>query len=148
MSQALNIVGEATVRRTLKILWLTIPVLAGYLAWTFYGRWRDRQAYMQPMEERKAAQARVFQDAYGGDSLMIRSFYAAPGAINLGQTAQLCYSVSNAKSVRMEPPVEYVWPAFSRCVKVSPSKDTVYKFIAEDDKGNTKTASVRVKVVR
>jgi hypothetical protein len=136
------------VRYSLKILWFTLPLFCCYLVWIFYSRWRDDQAVMRRINEHKAAQARAFDDAYGGDSLAIRSFYAAPQAINLGQTAQLCYSVSNAKSVRMEPPVENVWPAFSRCVKITPSKDTVYKFTAEDDKGNTKNASVSVKVIR
>ena len=135
-------------RYTLKILWVTVPLLCCYLVWTFYSRWHDNQAYVQRINEQKAAQARAFEETYGGDSLMIRSFYAAPQAISPGQTAQLCYSVSNAKSVRVEPSVENIWPAFSRCVKVAPSKDTVYKFIAEDDKGNTKSASVTVKVIR
>lgn len=131
-----------------RVFWITLPLSVLFLAWTFYSRWQDNQSILKRMNERKAADARAFQEVYGGDSLVIRTFYAEHSAINPGQTVKLCYSVLNAKNVRFEPAVENVWPSFSRCVEVSPSKDTVYKFIAEDDKGNTKTASVAIKVLR
>jgi len=62
----------------------------------------------------------------GGNRFEILHFYASPGVIRRGQTAQLCYGVSGAKTVRLEPQPNAVWPSFSRCVDVSPSKDTSY----------------------
>ena len=70
-----------------------------------------------------------------------------PPLIRRGETAQLCYGVSNAKTVRIEPrPACGVWPSLARCVEVAPTKDTAYSLTAEDGKGNTKTATVEVKV--
>ena len=85
-------------------------------------------------------------DAYGGESLAILNFYANPATIRPGETTQLCYSVPNAENVRIEPPVENVWPSLSRCVDVTPTDDTVYTLIAEDDSGNTVTANTTVEV--
>ena len=96
--------------------------------------------------EQEEGQDRAFTKTYGGTSLTILTFYAAPPVIRAGKTTQLCYGVSNAKSVRIEPAVEYVWPSYSRCLKTAPSGDTVYTLIAEDDSGHTKTATVTVHV--
>lgn len=82
----------------------------------------------------------------GGNRFEILQFYAVPGVIRRGQTAQLCYGVSNAKTVRLEPPSGAVWPSFSRCVSVAPSKDTTFTLTAVDAAGHSKTASVVVHV--
>jgi hypothetical protein len=98
------------------------------------------------MEENKRAQDRAVVEAYGGGRFNILGFYVTPAIVLKGQKAQLCYSVINAESVRIEPPVENVWPSLSRCVDVKPDKDTVYQLIAEDAQGNRKTARLTVKV--
>ncbi len=137
-------------RRPFVFLLLSVPLLGGYLGWTFYSRWRDVHAYMQRIEERQADQEaekqRAFKEAYSGTLLTILTFYAAPSVIHPGETTKLCYGVANSKSVRIEPAVEYVWPSYSRCVKIAPMTDTVYKLIAEDDSGRTKTSSLTVTV--
>ena len=70
-----------------------------------------------------------------------------PSTIQAGEKSSLCYSVSNAKAVKIEPQAEEpVWPAFSRCVHVSPRKTTKYTLTIDDGAGHTKTASVEVKV--
>jgi hypothetical protein len=46
----------------------------------------------------------------------------------------------------MEPAVEAVWPALTRCVQVSPKKETEYKLIAEDDAGHSVDQSIAVAV--
>jgi len=132
-----------------KMLLSTILILIFaciYLSWVFYARYRNNHALLQRQEEIKAEQDTAFLKAYGDPNLKISNFYPYPGAIRRGQTTKLCYSVSNATKVRIEPPVEYVWPSFSRCVEVAPVKNTVYKLFAEDAAGNTKTASVEIKV--
>ncbi len=133
-------------RKVFGFTWVGITVMCIYIGWVFYSRWSDNRALIRSLEERKAAQDRAVVEAYGGGSLTILGFYATPTTIHPGKTAQLCYSVSNAQSVRIEPPVENVWPSFSRCVEVTPRSDTAYKLIAEDSTGNAKTASVIVKV--
>jgi hypothetical protein len=82
----------------------------------------------------------------GGDRFEILGFYADPATIRAGETAEVCYSVSNAKSVTLDPPSEPVWPAFSRCVHVSPHKTTTYTLTAEDASGHTKSAAIQVEV--
>jgi hypothetical protein len=49
--------------------------------------------------------------------------------------------------VKIEPQAEEpVWPAFNRCVHVSPRKTTKYTLTIEDAAGHTKTAAVEVRV--
>ena len=52
-----------------------------------------------------------------------------------GANSVLCYGVINAKSVRMEPPVEGVRPSLNKCVEVAPSKETRYTLVAEGNDG-------------
>lgn len=102
------------------------------------------------MEEKKAEQKRAEDErsieTLGGNRFEIQSFYAMPGIIRRGGAAQLCYGVSNAKTVRLDPPAGEVWPSYSRCIEVSPKKDTTYTLTAEDAGGHTKTASLTLKV--
>jgi hypothetical protein len=49
--------------------------------------------------------------------------------------------------MKIEPQAEEpVWPAFSRCVHLSPRKDTTYTLTIEDGNGHSKTAAVEVTV--
>jgi hypothetical protein len=112
----------------------------------YYGRRSATRDLIQDLEERKASEERAVADAYGGDRLSILNFYANPASIRRGETTQLCYSVPNAESVRIDPPVKNVWPSRSRCVDVAPQSDTTYTLIAEDADGNTVTADTTVEV--
>jgi hypothetical protein len=129
------------------IIFISFIVIAAaiYLGWSFYSR-KSANNELTKRTEEQAARDRAFVDAYGGDNLAIKDFYGVPGIIHRGEKAQLCYSVLNSERVRIEPPVENVWPSLSRCVDVMPKKDTTYKLIAEDAKGNTKTAELTIKV--
>ena len=83
----------------------------------------------------------------GGNRFDILDYAASPGTIHAGESSSLCYSVSNAKTVNIEPQTEEpVWPAFSRCVHVSPRKTTTYTLTIGDSAGHTKTAVVEVSV--
>jgi hypothetical protein len=73
--------------------------------------------------------------------VQILNFYASPGTIVEGEAAILCYGVANAKKVRIDPPVDRVWPALTRCVEVSPVSDTRYTLFAEDEQGQQVTES-------
>ena len=39
-----------------------------------------------------------------------------------------------------------MWPSYARCVDVTPKKDTTYTLTIADAAGNTKSATVAVKV--
>ena len=122
-------------------------LLAGfYVGWVFFTRWQANQALEEKAATQRRSQDRQTFEMMGGNRFDILRFYADPGSIRAGDTAELCYSVSNAKSVKLDPPSEPVWPAFSRCVHVSPRKTTTYTFTAEDAAGQTKSATVKVEV--
>jgi hypothetical protein len=118
-----------------------------YVGWVFYSRWEANQDLAEKAAEKQRAQNQQTFEAMGGDHFEILDFAADPPVLPAGERSSLCYSVSNAKAVKIEPQAEEpVWPAFSRCVHVSPRKTTKYTLTIEDGAGNTKTAVVEVKV--
>src|SRR5580693_2242250 len=92
------------------------------------------------------ALAGKFVAVLGGSDFKIISFCATPGKIQRGDTVDMCYGVSNAKAVKLEPPVANVWPSVDRCIQVAPKKTTTYTFTADDGKGNAKTAQLTIEV--
>ncbi|HEV2448127.1 MAG TPA: hypothetical protein VGS58_19485, partial [Candidatus Sulfopaludibacter sp.] len=68
------------------------------------------------------------------------------GRLVEGHSTVLCYGVLNAKTVRIEPPVEGVSPALNRCVEVAPLHDTRYTLTAEAADGHTATESFTLSV--
>jgi hypothetical protein len=130
------------------VFWLSFVIVVAllYVGWVFYSRWNANREAVRAQTEKESSQERKTLDAYGGGGLKILSFYAAPAVIARGGQTNLCYSVTGAKTVRMEPAVDAVWPSLTRCVQVSPRKDTEYKFIAEDGAGHSATNTVAVRV--
>ena len=120
------------------------------VGWILFSRWEEnRQIERRTREEterKQHASDRAALEQLGGKELAIQSFYASPGMIHRGDSAQLCYGVANAKTVKLEPQQSPVWPSYARCVDVSPRKDTIYTLTIADAAGNTKTQSVEVKV--
>ena len=135
-------------RKPFRFTWILVALICIYLGWSYYSQWSKKQTLIETLEEKKASQNRPLSDAYGGGQFAILNFYTTFPSISQGETSQLCYGVSGAESLRIEPPVENVWPSFSRCVDVKPTSDTTYKLIAEDADGNTKTAEATIKVSR
>jgi hypothetical protein len=124
---------------------LIVAALA-YAGWVLASRRREaREMEKRAKENERAEAARTFE-MLGGDRFEILNFYAVPGLIRRGDSAQLCYGVSNAKTVRLEPQTSGVWPSQARCVEVAPKKDTTYTLTAEDGHGNTRTSSLTVQV--
>ena len=71
----------------------------------------------------------------------IIQFYVTPGVVRDGQASKLCYSVEGATTVTLDPPIERVWPAYSRCFEVSPTKNTTYTLTAQNAAGVKVTAT-------
>src|SRR5207245_765395 len=95
--------------------------------------------------ERARANLKIVE-MYGSGNLKILNFYATPGAIPRGQKGLICYGVSNAKSVRIDPGVEPLAPSISRCIEIRPAADTKYTLTAEDASGHRAAMSVLVRV--
>lgn len=129
---------------------LALTIAALIVFWIFFSRWwqnrsiehRERQA----AAEKQRADDRATLEQMGGKELAIQIFYASPGEIRRGQSVQLCYGVANAKSVKLEPQSNPVWPSYSRCVNDSPAKTTNYTLTIADAAGNTKSQSLTVQV--
>jgi hypothetical protein len=73
-------------------------------------------------------------------------FYAAEPVVARGESVVLCYGVENAKSVRMEPPLEDLKPSFNRCFSIAPEKTAEYKFVATGEDGKEVSQRVEVRV--
>jgi hypothetical protein len=120
------------------------------LAWILYSRWEENRLIERRAREEKSEKQqesdRLTLEQLGGKELAIQNFYATPGAIRRGETVQLCYGVANAKTVKLEPQTNPVWPSYARCVDVTPEKDTTYTLTIADAAGNTKTQTLDVKV--
>jgi hypothetical protein len=131
-------------RKAYRFTWMLAVLIVLYLGWVFYSRWSENRAFKVRVQELQESQESTISKTYG--ELKILGFYATPPIVGPGETAQLCYSVTSAENVRIEPHVENVWPSFSRCVDVRPTENTTYKLIAEDADGKKVTAETTVEV--
>ncbi len=126
-----------------------VVVLLGVM-FVMISRWQDRRNIerqaAQERAEKQHAQDRMAVEQLGGKEFAILSFYASPAVIHRGESAQLCYGVANAKTVKLEPQTQPVWPSMARCVEVTPSKSMTYKLTIEDGAGKTQSQDVDVEV--
>lgn len=130
------------------VKWLWLPVILA-LAWSGWVLWSRREATAameKAATEKQAQQDRAVLQKLGGNELTILMFYSNPPVIAKGEKALLCYGVSNASTVRIEPPVDGVSPSLSRCVEVRPSRTTDYTLSARDRGGKTLVQTVSVRV--
>jgi hypothetical protein len=142
--------GKPLLRNPLLYSSLLVGTALLVVLWILYSRWEeDRLIVRRAREETTLKQLendRIALEQLGGKELAIQSFYASPGAIHKGESAQLCYGVANAKVVKLEPQPNPVWPSYARCVDVSPAKSTTYTLTISDASGNTKTQPLQVNV--
>src|ERR1700730_13000221 len=100
-------------------LFLILIVLI-YLGYTFYSRRESNREFEKQREEKSTEQRREDDrraiEQLGGSELAVQSLYVAPASIHRGEKAQLCYNVSNAKTVVLDPPEGNVWPSHFRCI--------------------------------
>jgi hypothetical protein len=135
------------IRKLLPYTSATLVLALIYLAWTFYSRWNNTRSLQQAVDiERAKADAQIVK-MYTGD-LKILSFYTPAGTIRRGEKTLLCYGVASAAKVRIEPGVEPLKPSLSRCVEVSPAKNTLYTLTAEDESGHSATETLTIRVQR
>jgi hypothetical protein len=125
---------------------VVFALVLGYLGCTFFSRWQLDRAIEERVARQKRVQAQQTFEGMGGNHFDILSFYADPRVMQPGHSVHLCYSVSNAKSVTLEPQSNAVWPSYERCVSVSPNKTITYTLTATDATGHTKSATATVEV--
>ncbi len=127
---------------------LGVLIAAGviYDSGVFYTRWNDAQQAAKLRANAETNHEQRVVDALDGDGLKIIAFYASPGIIGRGGRIEICYGVTGAKTVRIEPSVGEVWPALSRCLQAAPGRNTEYKLTAEDGAGHSTTQSLPVEV--
>jgi hypothetical protein len=92
----------------------------------------DGQVWVHPLDTRP-------------QPVRILRFYASVGSLAPGQSARLCYSVENAKVVRISP-MQSAWPAQDRCFDVVPEHTTHYTLLAEGFDGTVATRSFTLSV--
>lgn len=136
----------ANYKRFLAVWCVLVGIVLIYVGYVFYSRSEDVRRIQEEAAEKKRAQDAEAVESMGGSQFDILNFYADPGAIHRGDSVKLCYAVSNAKSVTLEPQSNPVWPSYSRCVSVSPEKTTTYTLTATDAAGHTKSSTLEVQV--
>jgi hypothetical protein len=123
-------------------LFLVLAVVAGYLVWTAESRWSAGRVATAGSGVPDIPKEYLPE----GAGVKIVSFYSATGEISRGDAATICYSVVNAKSVRVEPPVEDLKPSISRCFPASPEQTTSYTLYADGRDGSSATATFAIQV--
>jgi hypothetical protein len=117
-------------------MWIPILIGAVYTGWVF---WQRHVAEPKPAVERDPL-------ASYGNRVKIAQFYVENRELPRGGKTLMCYGVVNAASVRIDPPVEKVWPAVSRCFDLAPARTTRYTLTAEGLDHATVSESVEVAV--
>ena len=137
---------KGVIRRLLPFTTAMMVIAMIYVGYIFYSRHAEQKDAEQKMTEKQQEEARKVAELYGGDELKILNFYATAGPIRRGESTQLCYSVSNAQSVKIDPDLKDLPPSYSNCVRVSPKKDTTYTLSATNKKGDTQQAAITIRV--
>ena len=131
-----------TLRRLLPYTTILCVIAAIYAGTVMYSRWSSNREAERAAKRKTVSQIRLI-----GDGLQILFLYATPPVIHRGEKTLMCYGTANARSVTLDPPVDQVWPAMSRCFDVSPRQKTTYKLTATDAAGKTVTQSVEIDVL-
>jgi hypothetical protein len=135
------------VRKLMPYVTAGVALAALYAAFVFGSRWLENRRIESAAAEAERVKAqREVAQINGDGQLKILHFYVTPGVIGRGQKALVCYGTVNARSARLEPAVERMYPALSRCFEVAPTRDTRYTLIAEDAKGHTASESFVLQV--
>ena len=81
-----------------------------------------------------------------GGPVRILRFYASAGILTAGEKARICYSVENARSVRISPMMQEVFFLPNHCLETMPEHTTHYTLLAEGYDGAVATKSFTLQV--
>src|SRR5689334_13753924 len=107
-------------RRVSIALWSVVGFTILNLGWTLFQRHAENR-YISGVRSSRSTSP-VEEDS--SPSVKITQFYAASGEITEDDRVLVCYGVRNATSVRLDPPLERLTPALTRCFWVAPRQDT------------------------
>ena len=138
----------------LRNLWMgfggVVLIVLAFVGYTMWSRKTQDADLAYKQQAAKSAQQRESDAAaveeLGGSDFKIIAFYASPGLIHRGDTVDMCYGVSNAKNVTLDPPEGNVWPSANRCLQVKPKKTTTYTLTIDDGKGKTANQQLTITV--
>ncbi|MBV9760459.1 MAG: hypothetical protein JO340_07845 [Acidobacteriaceae bacterium] len=126
---------------------VAVVIAALYVAWTFYSRHeaevKARQALAQQQADHRQREA---QTIFGSGGLSFRTWSADKGVVRPGETAHICYGIVDAKSVRIDPPVQQLKPSYLHCFDVQPKQTTTYTITADDGAGHTASQHLTIQV--
>jgi hypothetical protein len=128
--------------KLVRVMWVPVLLVALYTGFVF---WQRNPEW--PFGIRSHIPVQRDPMAIYGNSVKILNFYG-PRQILPGGDATICYGVVNATAVRLDPPVERLWPALSRCFEVKPPKSIRYTLTAEGKKHTTVSNSFEIAVKR
>jgi hypothetical protein len=131
-------------RRIGVLLRLVLAVVLAQLAWTWVQRHDSDLRLRRLLAGRHARPAE--SRGSSGTAARIVQFYAREAEIVEGERDLVCYGVENARSVKLDPPVETVVPALVRCFFVEPKWDTSYTLFAEGSDGSRDEATFAIRV--
>lgn len=124
-----------------------VILAALYVGWTFYSRHlSDEQAAQAVAEKEQAERKRQADLIFGGGEVKIVSYSVDKATMARGESADLCYGVVNATKVVIDPHVEDSKPSAYHCLTVAPKATTTYSITASNDKGDSKSLAVTVRV--
>jgi hypothetical protein len=130
-------------RRIGVLLRVALAVAIAQIGWTWLQR-HDGDMRIRRLLAGRAPTHRVHRGESTG--VKIEQFYARSGQITDAENTVICYGVRNARTVRLEPPVEKLTPSLTRCFYVEPKQDTTYTLTAQGADGTTDVVSFQVKV--
>lgn len=126
--------------------WGAVGFALVYVVWIYI-----QQSASNWEAERRAEQVRRARELHpsladSSPEVKILQFYASQPQVKRGERVLICYGVLNASTVRIEPPVEELKPALSRCFETSPARTTTYTLLAEGKDGSRAKASFTLRV--
>ncbi len=138
---------ESPFRKILPYTTVLLIIVVLWVAWILYSRHAENAkaaADLQAKQEQAQRDNANFVLQHG--ELTFTTFEAADGTLKPGQSTELCYGVVNAKSVKLDPPIEQIKPSIRHCMDIAPKKTTTYTITADDGAGHTKSVSLTVHV--
>jgi hypothetical protein len=134
------------IRRLLPYTTAAVVLAILWTGWTLYSRHESaREAELETQQKQAEANQKLVA-AFGGDQLTILGFAADLSHVSAGGRVLMCYGVSNAAKVSIDPGIEPIKPALSHCLEVFPRKTTTYTLKAEDAKGNSQSKTLTISV--
>ncbi len=137
----------SALRKLLPFTTVGVLIAALYVAWTFYSRHQsDVAAQQAAAAKEQARREQTVKTVFGSGEILFGNFSADSGLLKRGEHTQLCYSVENAKTVKLDPPIAQIKPSYRNCLEIAPKTTTTYTITADDGKGHTKSESLTVRV--